>query len=362
VLAVARGDGGEDDGELDFLGLLGLADPPRPEAIAAVQAARGAGIRTVMITGDHPVTARAIATELGILGPDDEPEEVVHARVTPEDKLTIVREWKERGAIVAMTGDGVNDAPAIREAHIGIAMGITGTEVTREASSVVLTDDNFASIVEGVREGRTIHDNIRKTLVYLLSGNAAELLLMFGASLVGLPMPLIPLHLLWINLVTDGLPALALVTDPPDADTMRRQPRAPDEPMLAGPQWGRVLFTGLVEGLLVLGVFAFTHDRYGLDFARDMAFTTLVFSELLRAFAARSTERVIWEVGPFSNLWLLGVVVLSGVVQIGLHHLTATSALFHLADMGLRELAVALALGFVPVTVLEIAKLVRRAA
>ena len=187
-----------------LLGLIGIADPPRPEAIAAVAAARAAGITTVMITGDHPVTARAIARELGILSSPDAPDERVHARATPEDKIRIVREWKTRGAIVAMTGDGVNDAPALREAQIGIAMGLTGTEVTREASDMVLADDNFASIVAAVREGRGIFDNIRKTLVYLLSGNTAELTVMLVAAVGGMPLPLLPLHLLWINIVTES--------------------------------------------------------------------------------------------------------------------------------------------------------------
>src|SRR3970282_1356144 len=174
-----------------------------------------------------PLTARAIARELGIVSSRDVDGDVVHARATPEDKIRIVREWKARGAIVAMTGDGVNDAPALREAHIGIAMGRTGTEVTREASDMVLSDDNFASIVAAVREGRGIFDNIRKTLVYLLAGNAGELAVMLSPAVLGLPLPLLPLHLLWINLVTDGLPALALVMDPPDSDLLKRPPRPP---------------------------------------------------------------------------------------------------------------------------------------
>ena len=215
ILAVAVAPAGAEP-RATLLGLIGFADPPRPEAIAAVAAARAAGITTVMITGDHPVTARAIAKELGVLSDAESTDDRVHARATPEDKINIVRSWKERGAVVAMTGDGVNDAPALREAHIGIAMGPTGTEVTREASDMVLADDNFASIVAAIREGRGIFDNIRKTLVYLLSGNMAELTVMLVAALGGLPLPLLPLHLLWINVVTDGLLALALVVDPPE--------------------------------------------------------------------------------------------------------------------------------------------------
>jgi Ca2+-transporting ATPase len=244
VIAVAIGHGAEEEG-LELLGLVGLADPPRTEAIEAVRLAREAGVRTVMITGDHPITARAIARELGILRPGDDAEELVHARATPDDKIRIVREWKARGEVVAMTGDGVNDAPALREAHIGIAMGKTGTEVAREASSMILADDDYASIVAAIREGRGIFDNIRKTLVYLLAGNFGELVVMLGASLLGLPLPLTALQILWINLVTDGLPAIALVMDPPDADVLRRAPRRREEAILAAASgdgsspWGR---------------------------------------------------------------------------------------------------------------------------
>ncbi|MDO9280395.1 MAG: HAD-IC family P-type ATPase, partial [Pseudomonadota bacterium] len=239
VLAIATGTG-DTEADLTLLGLVGIADPPRTEAIEAVANARAAGIMTVMITGDHPVTAQAIARELGILRPGEPADERVHARVTPEEKLHIVRALKAKGEIVAMTGDGVNDAPALREAHIGIAMGKAGTEVTREAADMVLADDNFASVIAAVSEGRGIFDNIRKTLVYLLSGNAGELLVMLGAAIAGLPLPLLPIQLLWINLVTDGLPALALVVDPTDADVLKRPPRKPDEPMLGRPEWTTV--------------------------------------------------------------------------------------------------------------------------
>ena len=253
VLAVAVAP--TDDRERGMLlGLIGIADPPRSEAIDAIAAAREAGIMTVMITGDHPVTARAIARELGI--PTTEGgSDFVHARATPEDKIAIVRRWKAKGEIVAMTGDGVNDAPALREAHIGIAMGRTGTEVTREASDMVLADDNFASIVAAIGEGRAIFDNIRKTLVYLLTGNTAELALMLVAAVAGWPLPLLPLHLLWINVVTDGLPALALVVDPPEHDVLKRPPRDPEEPMLGRTQWRLIVATGLLEAATTLGVF-----------------------------------------------------------------------------------------------------------
>ncbi len=361
VLAVATGAGDGED-ELELLGLVGMADPPRTEAIAAIAEARRAGIRTVMITGDHPVTARAVAAELGLVADGEPVEERVHARATPEDKLRIVRAWKERGEIVAMTGDGVNDAPALRAAHIGIAMGKTGTEVTREASSMILTDDNFASIVSAVREGRAIYDNIKKTLVYLLAGNAGELLVMLGAALMGLPLPLLPLQLLWINLVTDGFPALALVMDPPESDTLARPPRRPDTPLLGRRDWSRIALTGLLQATVTLATFAWVLPRSGLDTARNLAFSVLVFGELFRAFAARSETRVFWQTGVFGNLKLLGVIAVSVLLQLGLHHIPWTQELFGLGPLSPTECGAALLIGLVPVTVLELAKLVRRPA
>ena len=359
VLAIAVGKGPEERG-LRLLGLIGIADPPRSEAIDAIATARAAGIRTVMITGDHPVTARAIAAELGLLAPGEDPSISVHARATAEDKIRIVREWKEKGAIVAMTGDGVNDAPALREAHVGIAMGKTGTEVTREAASVILSDDNYASIIAAVREGRGIYDNIRKTLVYLLSGNAAEMGVMVAAMAAGLPAPLIALQILWINLVTDGLPALALVTDPPDADVMTRKPRPHDEAILRKPQVLRIALTGLLEAVLVLAVFIWALDARGLLAAQSFAFSVLVFSELFRAFAARSETRTFWETGAFTNLRLLGVVVVSIALQIGLHHVPIAQQLFRVEALTGMDCLMALGLGLIPVSVIESMKLLRR--
>jgi Ca2+-transporting ATPase len=359
VLAVAVGRGAEER-ELELVGLVGLADPPRAEAIEAVAAARAAGIRTVMITGDHPVTAEAIAREMGIAGPGDARSEYVHSRATPEDKLRIVRGLKAKGHIVAMTGDGVNDAPALREAHVGIAMGNTGTEVTRAAADVVLADDSFASIVAGIREGRGIFDNIRKTLVYLLTGNLGELVVMLGGAIAGLPLPLLPLHLLWINLVTDGLPALALVLEPPSPDVMRRQPRSPSEPMLGLPEWTAVGVTGLAEGVVVLGAFVWSLRAGDVARARTLAFGTLVFCELFRAFGARSRSQLLWELGLLTNVRLLAVVVVSVGVQLALHHVTGLRALFQLAPLSSYQTLVCLGLGLIPVTGVELGKLWRR--
>jgi Ca2+-transporting ATPase len=354
VLAIAAGPAVD---RLELLGLAGLADPPRPEAVSAVAAARRAGITTVMITGDHQTTARAIAAELGIAGAGGADEEVVHARATPQDKLDIVRRWKARGAVVAMTGDGVNDAPALREAHIGIAMGRAGTEVTREASDMVLADDNFASIVAAIREGRGAYENIRKTLVYLLAGNAAELAVMLAASIAGWPMPLLPIQLLWINVVTDALPAIALVMDPVADDVLDRPPRPPDEPMLGRVEWRRVAFAAGIEAAVTLAVFAGVLSIGSLADARSSAFTTLVLSELLRAFAARSPTRIFWQVGALSNVRLLAVIAMSVAAQAAIHHIAAARDVFGIVALTPSRWAIALAMALVPVTVLELGKL-----
>jgi P-type Ca2+ transporter type 2C len=360
VLAVATGNSTREEG-LTVLGLVGLADPPRPEAIRAVADAHRAGVRTVMITGDHPVTAQAIAREIGIVKPGESELDWVHARATPEDKLRIVRHWKGKGALVAMTGDGVNDAPALREAHVGIAMGVTGTEVTREAADLILTDDNFASIVAALREGRGIFDNIRKTVAYLLAGNVGELLVMLGAALLGAPAPLLPLHILWINLATDGLPALALAADPTDPDVLSRPPRDPAEPLLGRREWLGVLSIGVLQAALTLGVFAWALNARGLEEARNLAFTTLVFGELFRAFGARSTDKTIFQLGFLSNWRLSLVVVVSVLAQLLIHHVPAFEQVLQIAPLSLEDCLLTFAFGSVPLLVLEAWKRVRRA-
>jgi Ca2+-transporting ATPase len=366
--------------KLTLLGLIGLQDPPRAEARDAVQRCRRAGIRTVMITGDHPATARAIARELGMLergagvvtgveleAIDDEAlrqrvrQIAVYARVTAEHKLRIVRAWKSHGAVVAMTGDGVNDAPALKEASIGVAMGISGTEVTKEAADLIIADDNFASIVAAVEEGRGIYDNIAKTLGYLLAGNAGELLLMLMAGLIGWPLPLLPIQLLWINLVTDGLPALALATDPIDPGVLRRQPRRQDAQLIDRAFLWRIIGTGVLTASVAMSVFAYEfYVDGGLTQARNAAFSALVFAELLRSFGARSEERTVLQVGLFSNMRLFVVVAASFALQLVIHHLPFLEQIFGVEPISFQQCAVWIVLGAAPLITLEAVKMFRQ--
>lgn len=391
VLALARrpltgeftvGDADRTETGLTLLGLIGLQDPPRPEAREAVAKCRRAGIKCVMITGDHPDTARAIARELGVLqtgdgvllGSDLErlseealarrvSEIAVYARVTAEHKLRIVRAWKACGAIVAMTGDGVNDAPALKEASIGVAMGITGTEVTKEAADIIITDDNFASILAAVEEGRGIYDNIAKTLEYLLAGNAGELTVMLIAALVGWPLPLLPLHLLWINLVTDGLPALALATDPVDPGVLNRPPRRPEAQLMDRDFLRLTALTGVLTAGVTLAAFAYEFYIDGsLEQARDAAFTVLVIAELMRSFGARSSTLTVWQVGLFSNIRLFLIVLASFGLQIAIHHVESLQTVFGIEPLTLTQCVTWVGLGVVPLLVLETAKILSRTA
>ena len=311
--------------QLVFCGLVGMWDAPRPEVPAAIRRCAQAGVRAVMITGDHALTARAIAQRIGLLAPggrvvtgtelaamgDRELAAVcdgvgVFARVSPGQKLRIVRALRARGHVVAMTGDGVNDAPAVQEADIGVAMGRGGTDVTREASALVLTDDNFATIVAAIEEGRAIYDNIRKFIRYLLACNTGEVLVMLAGTLLGLPLPLLPLQLLLVNLITDGLPALALGLDPPAPDVMRRPPRPPRESVFAGGLGKRIAVRGALIGAVSLGVFWLVLVRSGDPAqARTAATCTLVLSQLLHAFDARAERRPLWEVRLGGNPALL---------------------------------------------------------
>ena len=308
--------------DMEFLGLVGLLDPSRPEVADSIGACRGAGIEVVMITGDHPVTAMAIAEELGIsangrvvtgrelerMTDDELAREVVdvdvYARVSPADKLRIVTAWQKRGAVVAMTGDGVNDAPALKKSDIGVAMGISGTDVSREASEMILLDDNFASIVAAVEEGRGIFGNIRKYLMYLISSNVGEILLMAGATVAGMPLPLSAIQILYVNLATDGLPALALSVDPPEPDLMRRPPRDAARGIFTRPVVTLMSVGGVWSGIVNLGVFAGTRALGGtVKEAMAHTFVSLVLIQFFKAYSYRSDRRSVLD-DPFANRWL----------------------------------------------------------
>jgi len=385
VLALAYRPHRKEEGEaireedLIFIGLVGMIDPPREEAKQAVQACHSAGIQPVMITGDHPSTAKAIARELGMLEGDAEVvpghdleriddrvlrervEKIrVYARVTAEHKMRIVKAWQARGQVVAMTGDGVNDAPAVKAADIGIAMGITGTDVTKQASDLVLTDDNFKSIVSAVEEGRSIFDNIQNVIHYLLSCNAGEVLLMFVASLVGWPVPLAAIQILWINLVTDGLPALALAMEPPDRTIMHRPPRPPREPVLTVRRAALILIHGvLVAAAAVAGFWLMYRGRAEqLDLARTTAFCIMAFSQLLFSFACRSDKYTLPQLGFFTNPHLLGAIVLSGLLQAAVVMVPVVRPVFevHRSPGGYDWLLIG-GLSLAPVTIVEGTKL-----
>ncbi len=334
---------------LIFVGLAGMIDPPRPEAVKAIRTCKQAGIIPVMITGDHQATAQAIAEEMGLLDNDrivitgeqldmysDKELEnavgrvAVYARVSPQHKLRIVKALKAIGHVVAMTGDGVNDAPAVKEADIGVAMGKTGTDVTKEASAMVLADDNFATIVAAVEEGRAIYDNIRKFIRYLLSCNVGEVLTMFLAALAGLPLPLLPIQILWVNLVTDGLPAMALGVDNADKDIMLRSPRHPKESIFSHGLSKKIAARGFQIGLgtLIVFIIGIWLGNGSLETARTMAFSTLVFSQLFHVFDCKSERHTLFEVGIFSNLLLVAAVAISVTMQLSVIYLPFLQPIF----------------------------------
>jgi Ca2+-transporting ATPase len=283
----------------------------------------------------------------------------VYARVTAAHKLRIVRALKGDHAVVAMTGDGVNDAPAIKGADVGIAMGRTGAEVTKQAADIIITDDDFATIVNAVQEGRGVFDNIRKTLQYLLAGNTGELLVMTIAIGVGLPAPLLPIHLLWINLVTDGLPALCLAADPIDPDVMDRAPRPAAERITNHKFVETMLLIGVLTGGIAIAVFVYVLKTGTLEAARTYAFSVLVFAELFRSFGARSTSRSIFAVPFFGNLPLVGVVALAIVAQVFIQESATLGAVMKVSVVPARDLMVLLAIGFIPLILMEGVKLVR---
>lgn len=358
----------EAESELVFIGLQGIIDPPRPEVKQAVRECKEAGIKTVMITGDHVITANAIAKQLGIANSHSkvlegkelanmsvqELEDVVDhvsvfARVSPEHKLKIVQAFQNRGHIVAMTGDGVNDAPAIKTADIGIAMGITGTDVAKEASSLVLMDDNFASIKSAIIEGRNIYENIRKFIRYLLASNVGEILVMLFAMILALPLPLVPIQILWVNLVTDGLPAMALGLDRPEDNVMKRDPRSPNEGVFARGLGWKVISRGILIGLSTIAAFmlAYNDNPDNLAYAQTVAFATLVLAQLIHVFDCRS-EKSILSRNPFGNMYLVWAVLSSLLLVLVVIYVPALQGIFHTVAIQPKDWLMILGLASVP--------------
>lgn len=371
---------------LTFIGLVGMMDPPRPEVKEAVAISRQAGIRPVMITGDHPLTARHIAKDLGIAtndryltGPDlakmslEELEKVVndvsvYARVSPEHKLNIVQALQDRGQVVAMTGDGVNDAPALKKADIGVAMGITGTDVSKEAADMVLLDDNFATIVAAVEEGRVIYDNIRKFIKYILSSNTAEVWTMLVGPLLGMPLPLLPLQILWVNLVTDGLPGLALAVEPAEKGIMARRPYQPNESIFSRGIGRQILWVGIVIGFvsLLAGYWYWReapcdpHGEAGCTW-QTMVFTTLTLAQMGNVLAIRASRQSFFSLGLMSNKPMIGAVLLTIFLQLLVVYVPPMQSLFHTTALSLTQLLICFGLGSVVFWAAELEKwLLRR--
>ena len=364
--------------ELTFLGFVGLIDPPRPEAKDAIAACRSAGIHVVMITGDHSATANAIATMLGI-ATDDTPsitgpelatlpdEELasrvldirVYARVAPEDKIRIVKALQLRGQYVAMTGDGINDAPALRRADIGVSMGVVGTDVAREASDMVLLNDNFATIANAVREGRRIYDNIRRFVRYVLSTNSGELWALVLAPFIGLPVPLLPIQILWMNLVTDGLPGVALAAEPAERTVMLRPPRPPTESVFAHGLWQHAIWVGLLMAAIALGLEAWMIGR-GAAHWQSMTFTVLIFAQLGHVLAIRSERESLFSQGLLSNTPLLLAVTLMILLQLLVLYVPAIANIFKTTPLTARELVVCIAAASIPFFAVEGEKWLRR--
>ncbi len=369
----------ESEEDLTFLGLVGLMDPPRKGASQAVADCVAAGIKPVMITGDHPGTATAISRRLGLAEGEEEvltgqalgtlsAEELrervrdirIYARVSPEQKIDVVRALQEVGEFVAMTGDGVNDSPALKQADIGIAMGRRGTDVAREASDMVLLDDNFATIVGAIREGRRIYDNVRKFIKYTMTSNTGEVLVLFVAPFLGLPLPLVPIQILWINLITDGLPGLALSAEPQERRIMKRPPRPPRESVFAHGLWQHMIWVGILIGGLSIGAQAWAFGG-GSDNWQTVVFTVLTLCQLAHVLAIRSERESLLSLGLLSNLPLLGAVALTLGLQLSVIYLPALQSLFHTQALSPQELLVCLLIPVVVLFAVEMEKwLVRR--
>ena len=367
------------ENSLTFIGIAGMIDPPREEAKKAVSECKTAGIHPVMITGDHRLTAKAIAQELGIISSekdlvisglelqkmndkefDSKVESIrVYARVDPEQKLKIISGLQNKGHFVAMTGDGVNDAPALKNADIGIAMGINGTEVSKEAAHMILLDDNFATIIVAVRHGRRIFDNILKFIKYIMTGNSGEIWALFLAPLLGLPIPLLPTHILWVNLVSDGLPGLALASEPSEANIMKRQPRAPDKSVFADGMGWHILVVGILIGLVTIGLqaWAINHDY---DNWQTMTFTVLCFSQLGHVMAIRSPQQSTFTIGIFSNRPMTIALIVTVILQLTIIYVPFFNDIFKIKPLTFTELGITAAASAIVFWVVELEKFVRR--
>ncbi|MFS0782365.1 cation-translocating P-type ATPase [Bacillus sp. 1P06AnD] len=370
----------EAEKDLIFIGLQGMIDPPRPEVKDAVEECKKAGIKTIMITGDHVTTASAIAKQLGILSKGKMVVEgkqlmdmslekleaivddvAVFARVSPKDKLKIVKALQNKGHIVAMTGDGVNDAPAIKSADIGIAMGITGTDVAKEASSLILLDDNFATIKSAIKEGRNIYENIRKFIRYLLASNVGEILVMLFAMILALPLPLFPIQILWVNLVTDGLPAMALGLDRPEGNVMKRRPRHPKEGVFSRGLGWKIISRGfLIGGVTLLAFITALHNNPDWEnYPQTIAFVTLVLAQLIHVFDCRS-EKSIFARNPFGNLYLVAAVVISLLMMLAVIYVPSLQGIFKTVSIPLKDWLLILGLSALPTFLLAGSFLLRK--
>ncbi len=371
--------------DLMLIGFVGLIDPPRPEVKQAIELCQSASMHVVMITGDHPATALAIARELGIItrsAPNQGTHGAVltgqelaklstaefetrvrdirvYARVSPEQKIKIIKGLQDRGELVAMTGDGVNDAPALKRADIGIAMGMNGTDVAKEAAHMVLLDDSFATIVSAVREGRRIFDNIRKFIKFVLTGNAAEIWTLFLAPFLGLPLPFLPIHILWINLVTDGLPGLALVAEPEEPGIMKRPPRPPGESIFSHGLWQHAIWAGLLMAAVSLSVLAWAYHA-GSAHWQSMAFTTLTISQMFHVLAVRSDRESLFSQGMLSNAPILGVVLLTFGLQMATLYVPLLNTLFKTEPLTLPELGICLSVSPIILFAVEFEKWMAR--
>lgn len=362
------------ENNMTFVGLIGMIDPPRPGVKEAINTCRKAGIKTVMITGDHIATAKSIAKELNILKngekaitgqeldqmtdetlKDEIKNASVFARVSPEHKVRIVKAWQKTGAVVAMTGDGVNDSPALKNADIGIAMGKTGTDVAKNASDMILADDNFITIVEAVKQGRNIYDNIKKAIHFLLATNIGEIVTIFMGLVLGFKSPLLAIQLLWVNLVTDSLPAIALGLEPAEKDIMNRKPVNSRKGLFADGLWSKIITEGILIGALTLVAFSIGNKWYGLEVGRTMAFVAIGVLELVHSFNIKS-DKSIFKVGILENKFLLGSFILGVFVQTIVVIIPMLANIFKLVPLNFIQWGITLLISIIPIPVIELQK------